>query len=170
MQSQLPICVQYVQGLGPTFVAIAVGVIAATIAYWQWRTANDKLKMDLFEKRYNVYSAFLAASKAALANNPDRVKINIDFVELLWQADFLFDDKVGQFLKDANEEIARLIVFENNLAERRATSAPVDSRSEKNISDQMKVVWQLHESLLKRRQDAFQIFKPFLSFQLIKSS
>lgn len=34
-----------------------VAVIGAIIAYRQWRTAQNKLKLDLFERRFSVYDA-----------------------------------------------------------------------------------------------------------------
>jgi hypothetical protein len=57
MPSQLPFWLQYVQALGPTTVAVVVGAVAAYIAWRQWRTANDRLRFDLFEKRAAVYEA-----------------------------------------------------------------------------------------------------------------
>ena len=55
--SQLPLCVQYVQALAPTFVAIVAAGIAGYIAFRQWRTAQDRLSFDLFEKRFAAYEA-----------------------------------------------------------------------------------------------------------------
>lgn len=34
-----------------------IAIVAAIIAYRQWRTAQSKLKLDLFEKRMVVYQA-----------------------------------------------------------------------------------------------------------------
>jgi hypothetical protein len=48
----LPSCVQYIQALGPTFVAVVAAGIAGYIAWRQWRTAHDKLTFDLYEKRF----------------------------------------------------------------------------------------------------------------------
>jgi hypothetical protein len=55
--SELPYCVQLVQALGPTVVAVIAAFIAGYIAWRQWRTAHDKLSLDLFEKRFAVYEA-----------------------------------------------------------------------------------------------------------------
>jgi hypothetical protein len=30
--------------------------LALIIAYWQWRTANDKLRLDHFDRRFTVYN------------------------------------------------------------------------------------------------------------------
>jgi hypothetical protein len=47
--SELPYCVQLIQALGPT--------LSLSLRPRQWRTAHDKLSLDLFEKRFAVYEA-----------------------------------------------------------------------------------------------------------------
>jgi len=39
---------------GPALVAIVIGLIASYIAWRQSKTASEKLRLDLFEKRYKV--------------------------------------------------------------------------------------------------------------------
>ena len=53
----LPIWVQYLQALGPAFVALVVGIIAVSIAYWQSKTTWNKLRLDLYDKRFGIYEA-----------------------------------------------------------------------------------------------------------------
>jgi len=36
----------------------ALGAFAAWIAYNQWRTSKEKLRLDLYKQRYQVYQAF----------------------------------------------------------------------------------------------------------------
>jgi hypothetical protein len=59
----LPIWLEYAKALGPSFVAVVAASIAGTIAYRQWRTAQNKLKLDLFEKRMAIYEAAVAMIK-----------------------------------------------------------------------------------------------------------
>ena len=51
----LPLWVEYVKALGTPVVAIVAASIAGAIAYRQLRTARNKLKLDLFDKRMAVY-------------------------------------------------------------------------------------------------------------------
>lgn len=51
----LPMWVEYVKALGTPVVAIVAASIAGAIAYRQLRTARNKLKLDLFDKRMSVY-------------------------------------------------------------------------------------------------------------------
>ncbi|MER0216623.1 MAG: hypothetical protein DU481_10660 [Nitrosomonas sp.] len=41
--------------IGAPLVAIAVAIAASLIQYNQWRTTRDKLRLDLFDKRFRVY-------------------------------------------------------------------------------------------------------------------
>jgi len=65
--SSLPIWLVYVQALGPPFVAFVFGAVAAMIAWRQWKTANDKLRLDLFDRRWKVFDAVkLMVNKSAI--------------------------------------------------------------------------------------------------------
>jgi hypothetical protein len=57
MTDQLPYGVEIIRAVGPTIVAIIAAAIALVIGWRQWRTSHDKLKFDLFERRYVVYEA-----------------------------------------------------------------------------------------------------------------
>jgi hypothetical protein len=52
-----PIWIEYVRALGTPIAALLGAIIAGVIAYRQMRTATNKLKLDLFEKRIIVYTA-----------------------------------------------------------------------------------------------------------------
>ena len=39
-------------------VALALGLVTSLIAYLQWRTAADKVRLDLFDRRWECYRAF----------------------------------------------------------------------------------------------------------------
>ncbi|TAV48430.1 hypothetical protein ELI02_29985 (plasmid) [Rhizobium leguminosarum] len=40
---------------GQLITTMVIGVIAALIAWRQWRTARDKIKLDLFDRRFAVF-------------------------------------------------------------------------------------------------------------------
>lgn len=52
----LPIWVEYVKALGTPTVALLASIVAAFIAYRQWRTARNKLKLDFFDRRMEIYN------------------------------------------------------------------------------------------------------------------
>ena len=70
-------------------IILALG--AATIAYRQWRTARDKLILDLFEKRY---SCFLAMTKF-INMYQQKPRLSRDEVEgLVFRCGLLFGEDV----------------------------------------------------------------------------
>ncbi|WP_156383810.1 hypothetical protein [Methylobacterium sp. Leaf456] len=52
----------YVQAIGTPFVALVAGGIASLIAYRQWQTAKEKVVLDLFKQRLEVYDLVNSAT------------------------------------------------------------------------------------------------------------
>ena len=102
--SQLPLCVQYVQALAPTFVAIVAAGIAGYIAFRQWRTAHDRLSFDLFEKRYAVYQATQGLISTLHGLTPEDMG---EFYEGIRGAEFLFDGETRKFLMNIGDMALR---------------------------------------------------------------
>ena len=42
------------------FATVGLGLAASVLAYRQWRTASEKLRLDLYERRYEVLDSVLA--------------------------------------------------------------------------------------------------------------
>lgn len=53
----LPLWVEYVKALGTPTIALLASLVAAMIAYRQWKTASNKLKLDFFDRRMEIYRA-----------------------------------------------------------------------------------------------------------------
>ena len=53
----LPMWLEYVRALGTPCAALLAALITGYFTYKQWKTARNKLKLDLFEKRFKVYEA-----------------------------------------------------------------------------------------------------------------
>lgn len=56
-QIPLPVWIEYTKALGAPIVAVLAALIAGVISSQQLRTTRNKLKLDLFEKRFGVYEA-----------------------------------------------------------------------------------------------------------------
>ena len=97
----------YLQAIGTPIVAVIAAGIAASIAYRQWKTAHaavqtakNKLKLDLFDKRFAVYQA---ASQLIVHMCDDKTHDNEAVRGLLVKfggAEFLFDEDVDNYLTD----------------------------------------------------------------------
>jgi hypothetical protein len=109
--SQLPSCIQYIQALGPTFVAVVVGCVAGYVAWRQWRTAHDRLKFDLYEKRFAVYETVKKLSDVATMHvdpkaihgshvSPEDLH---EFFNAIRGSQFLFGGDARKFLVDIQD-------------------------------------------------------------------
>jgi hypothetical protein len=84
----------------------AIGLLAAVIGYFQWKTAQQKVLLDLFDRRMATYTALreivamvMASSSAA---TPDK---SFKFLEALDRAEFLFGEKVIDHLQKIRQAI-----------------------------------------------------------------
>ncbi|MDH0071741.1 hypothetical protein N5D13_00965 [Stenotrophomonas maltophilia] len=86
--------------MGQIFVAIAVGIIAGR----QWGTARDKLKADLFDKRFKVVTD-LRLQLDATQGRPVELLSIYSLRDLVREAGFLF----GKDIRRASEELTNSI-------------------------------------------------------------
>lgn len=140
-------------------VALVAAGIAGLIAYRQWRTAHDKLRLDLFDKRFNIYRAYFRASAAALGRWPDRNDVLIEFTSLKGQSRFLFGSDASQFIEQAMLEIAGLISELETRDEMRRAGQHDDEVGQRILS--------LIERVGEKERSAHGIFEKYLSFASI---
>jgi hypothetical protein len=81
------------------FLSIAVVVIAAL----QWRIAANKLRLDLFDRRYKVYEATLAFLRASVRDTARIDQLLIEFNYETSNAEFLFEADVVNYLHQIRE-------------------------------------------------------------------
>jgi hypothetical protein len=97
-QVHLPLWVEYTKALGAPIVALIAGCIAGGIAYQQWKTARDKLKLDLFDRRMAVYNSATTMINAMTTSPPIASelvqRLALDFVPSPW----LLSSEVADYL------------------------------------------------------------------------
>ena len=86
-------------------VAIVAACIAATIAYRQWKTAQlaaetarNKLKLDLFEKRYAVYSAAARVASMMTIDKKHDVEDLWEMMGKLQGIEFLYSELISDMI------------------------------------------------------------------------
>lgn len=88
-----------VKGLPTAIVALLIGLIAAAIAYRQYRVARAKFKLDLFEKRHAVF----LETWAYISKFPDTewfsARDAMIFRQQVANAKFLFGPDVARFVE-----------------------------------------------------------------------
>lgn len=102
------------------FSALLTPVIAITVAvigYLQWRTNQNKLKLDLFEKRYAIYEGIKDFISAVVQNGSAESDDLLKFIRSKQDALFLFKDDKVQYLQKMQKLGTELHVLEMELKE-----------------------------------------------------
>jgi hypothetical protein len=76
-----------------------IAILAAIIAYWQWKTARNKLRFDLFDRRFAVYDAArnLLGSIITTGVQQDLLfRFEVGTREAKW----LFNDEIDRYFKN----------------------------------------------------------------------
>jgi len=77
-----------------------IAALALVVPYLQWRTAHQKVVLDLFDRRFKIYEEVMGIIMhvvgGARATRDDLVQLR----EIKARAQFLFDTDVDQFLDD----------------------------------------------------------------------
>lgn len=60
---QLPTWVEYIRALGTPIAALLGALFAAYFSFRQWRTAQNKLKLELFQKRLDIFNAAMEIAR-----------------------------------------------------------------------------------------------------------
>lgn len=144
------------KGLPAGFVAVVAAGIGWSIAWRQYRVAADKLRLDLFERRLEVFrrvNLFLRSG-----STPDG-QGNVDIFRSLHEARFLFDASVA-----AKIDEWRIAVQELKMTQTQQQDPAAEQRRQamvKAAQAKVQAAWQ---------QDIVDVFEPFMSFSNWRSS
>lgn len=142
-------------GFGTFVVAAMVGIIT----YRQFCTSRDKLRLDLFEKRYAVYGILMNF----LANIIGRSRLEahdiMAFRAKTSDATFFFDSELCQYLVDVYEKawefrLANQKLFEHN---------PADAQERSQLADHERTLMLWFDKQIRTAQ---QTFEPYLKFDV----
>jgi hypothetical protein len=81
----------------PAFVSAITAVLVAIVAYQQWRTAQHKLRLDLYNRRLAIYTATVtyAAELQNWSASAAQYETHLSWIMVTGEVPFLFDPKSG---------------------------------------------------------------------------
>jgi hypothetical protein len=82
-----------------------IAAIVALITFLQWVTAREKVRLDLFDKRFAVYDELRSAMSRHLRGNTETAFP--EFEKAASRARFLFGPEVQAFLEDREKDLDR---------------------------------------------------------------
>jgi len=81
-------------------VAAATALFVATVGFFQWRTAQQKAVLDLFDRRYEIYSVVRkAVGQVVTQSQGFDQKREIEFLAAKERAYFFFGDDLVSYLE-----------------------------------------------------------------------
>jgi hypothetical protein len=100
---------------GKIGIEVVIAAIVAYIAWQQHKTNRDKLRLDLYNKRYSVfYSLMTMLAHISRHGKIDLTQVN-DFSRATKEAVFLFDEDINTYLETIREKALRLWSAEETL-------------------------------------------------------
>ena len=101
--------------------AFSAVTVTGYFAFRQWQTAQEKLRLDLFDKRFALYEELRAA---VVRRGIDQNSV-LDFKRATSRAQFLFGREVQTFLDEIAKDLSHVMVLQN-----RQPSAVAEDQSE----------------------------------------
>ena len=98
MPYELPIYVQYLDALADALAVPAIAVFGGYIAYRQWRTAQERVKLDLFDRRLEAYDRLREAVAPVMASGKVSNVDSDNFAAAIRDMRFLFDRETEAFV------------------------------------------------------------------------
>jgi hypothetical protein len=144
-------------------VPVATVLIAASVAlitWFQWKTNREKLRLDLFQRRYEIYLRVRDYQSALLQRHDERrlAEVRGTFGNALRESKFLFPQKSGIYdlFGDFDGRAARVTTFKRYSAE--GTCLTSDDRAQLTEDE----IWIAHGIEILEKK-----LGPYLNFRSI---
>ena len=134
-----------------------VAVLGSFIAYRQWRLAQNKLKLDLFDRRFSVFQAARSFITSIITSGKAKGEEVSKFLFDTREAKWLFDSSVAEYLD--KQLYCKAIDLQTLDAE--LEGVPVSEERSKNVYAQadIKIWFAAQDKVLDEK------FSPYLQLQ-----
>jgi len=158
-EPDLPYWLRWINALAPLISGLAtigVGVVAGWIAHGQWAINRDKLKLDHYDRRFEVYQAMRELIVSVQSNGTTTDEELRKYLQRTRQAKFLLNAKIADFRKELYNRASRLQLshkLREGPAPDKVHAAAANSRAENTT-------W-----FLEQEQAIEALFEPFLQLR-----
>jgi len=112
---------------------LVLGGVAAYIAWRQWRTSQDRLVLELFDRRFQVFQELTRTIAGAFQKTGVKISDLANFDAATEKARYLFGAEVHEYLKDVRKKLIDIHAIETALAE--MPDGASRTRAEAKITD-----------------------------------
>lgn len=164
------------------FLTILQGLLTPVIAglgiligYRQWRTAQDKFRLDLFERRLEVFEVVDRYLLESLRGTEEAFDWSLKFDEAMMKARWLFEPNLVWFCKkrvdtccEAINELWEMSRLEKKFAEEKgvkpAYGEDYDPTQDPGWEPWIKAL-QMQDSVKQMRKELVDVFSPYMSLR-----
>jgi hypothetical protein len=108
-------------GLAVPVLTVLIGASVALIACYQWKTNREKLRLDLYQRRFEIYLRVLDFHFAIWQQDEPKLDLlHVPFMKAFWESKFLFPEKSGIYdlLDEYNLRTSRVRVYRGQIPPR----------------------------------------------------
>lgn len=136
-------------------IATLIAGIVAWTGYQQHRLAKEKLKLDLFEKRFSVYKGIQAfLSQIMQEGKFDKTGL-LEFYKSTQESDFLFETEISEYIKSIRSKALKMRTIQSKYE----NMAIGNERNQ--LIDKEHVIF---NELANELPELTKVFKPYLKF------
>jgi hypothetical protein len=134
-----------------------IAVAAAFIAWQQWRTNRNKLKLDLFDRRFAIYDAARTFIGQLLAGTHASDAQTFDFLSRTRDAEFILDKDIADYLfKQIYQRALTLTTLRSEME-----GLPMGEERTNNVQRQREI----REWFLQQHEALAQAFSKYLALE-----
>ena len=138
---------------------LIVGLAVAFIAWQQWQLARNKLRLDLFDRRYKVYDATRKFLSVILGKADFLDSQLFEFYAGTSDAEFLFESDVVDYLAELRKRAIDMRTHQHVF-----DPLPVGEERSRHVQAAHDQLLWLSEQITAQKS----VFAPYLSFAKIK--
>ena len=154
----IPLYLDITAKLIPGFITLVLGSLGTWIAYNQYRTNRDKLRLDLFEKRLEAYEQLQRYFSCLEHDGHVGHKAILILNQARYKSLFLFGDDINKHIEEVAEKGREMLKIHQKLYG--AKALPVgEYRSE--ICDKEA---ELMEWNIDRQENSYKLYAKYLKF------
>jgi hypothetical protein len=135
---------------------IIIAIFVAFVGYLQFKLANEKFKLDLFEKRFDIYKSV----ESFLADILREANVTIERKTQLYKetqyAIFLFENDIIKYLEEIQKKASELYIINKK------------SLAEKEIDSETELLSWFTDQIIGQNPQLIEIFSPYLKFRTWK--
>lgn len=149
------LCFEMAKGLPAAIVALVIGSLAAWITWRQYVAASTKIKLDIFEKRYDVFEKTWTFMSEVVQLGQGESPLS-PFTNVIPQARFLFGPQIETYLQEASAKRTELWIIHQKTRQSGDSMPPEDAKRFADLS-----TWFSTEASTGLKEK----FSPYLSFE-----